>query len=193
MKGKNKKNSSEDRQSHNMRCLRYMKDEGCRRGAVSSDACWIPSQGRFLHLWLLVLPVSRCREGTSFRWAWPTACWPSWLFIPQTTQRTHWVSHLLPFLVLTSANLDLWFHQISISFLPCLPIQLLDPICLVVCLSGFIFYHCYKEKTSHLYFSFSASRVTWPFFLFTSSISLFLLVCHLGCLSRHTRTTSFSQ
>lgn len=76
---------------------------------------------------------------------------------------------------------------------PCLSIQSLDPICLVVCLSGFIFYHRYKEKTPHLCFSFSASRVTWPFFLFTSPIFLFSLVCCLGCSSRYTRTTSFSQ
>lgn len=82
----------------------------------------------------------------------------------------------------------------GIYFLPpCLSIQSLDPICLVVCLSGFIFYHRYKEKTPHLCFSFSASGVTWPFFLFTSPISLFSLVRHLGFSFRHTRTTSFSQ
>lgn len=36
---KEKKNSSKDRQSHDMPCLRYMKDEGCRHGAVPSDVC----------------------------------------------------------------------------------------------------------------------------------------------------------
>lgn len=34
-----KKNSSKDRQSHDMPCLRYMKDEGCRHGSVPSDVC----------------------------------------------------------------------------------------------------------------------------------------------------------
>lgn len=138
-------------------------------------------------------PSQQVQGGHQLQVSVPTPFWPSWQFIPQTTQRTRRISHLLPFLVLPSANLDLRFHRVSISFLPCLPIRLLDPICLVVCLSGFIFCHCHKKKTPHLCFSFSPSRVTWPFFLFMSPTSLFSLVWHLGCSSRHTRTTSFSQ
>lgn len=191
MKGK-KKNSSKDRQSHYMPCLRYMKDEGCRHGSVPSDVCWIPSQGRFLLLWLLVLPASTCREGTSFRWACRL---PSDHLDSSSHKQLRGLTEFLTSSLswYYPANLDLRFHRVSISFLPCLPIQLLDPICLVVCLSGFIFYHCHKKKTPHLCFSFSASRVTWPFFLFMSPTSLFSLVWHLGCSSRHTRTTSFSQ
>lgn len=51
------------------------------------------------------------------RWACQALCWPFWLFIPQMTRRTHCVSYLLPFLVLSSSNLDL-LVPLDIYFLP---------------------------------------------------------------------------